>query len=465
MKNKIKNKKKYLWLFLLLPAAVGFFVAQAGTTSTFDFTNFAWIGNNLQSNQSQGKTEVGDPVIGMVGTKGAKYKLTMSGDENNKLLNGYAWLGIGTENDKYKNFTDGQSDLPTLGWIGFNQNTPPSNCFGMGDCYPVRWSKKPGGTSPEGYLSGWAKMFLGKDGSGTNYPETWVHFRSPSSINYDCDGKNNYFVCSDKTGKMNGYAWSAGADSVFVEDNPGLGWINFSEIVLNPTNCDPYNDPNCCGKDDVCNTLCKEGLDSDCGVVPAGNAYCSIVFKDEASKNKQTTKNICASQAAVNLEAYVSGLNLIAGDQYEWTCKQGDTPILSMGAISCNYGQTGNYYPTLRILDKDGKERINCTTQNSRVSLSEAKSCEVLVRKLGSADPYEKNLKMSLDEKVETIIGKTCIEKGDVVWTTEAVKSKDSGEKAIFEFTNAGSKTIGASIGGVPCSSANLDIKDKLNWR
>ena len=160
----MKNKKKYLWLFLLIPATIGFLVAQAGTTSTFNFTNFAWIGNNLQSNQSEGEAQLGDPVVGMISTKGAKYKLTMSGDEQGKLLNGYVWLGVGTEDDKYKNFTDGQADLPTLGWIGFNQGTPPKNCFGMNDCHPARWNKKIGGATSEGYLSGWAKMFFGKIG-------------------------------------------------------------------------------------------------------------------------------------------------------------------------------------------------------------------------------------------------------------------------------------------------------------
>ena len=284
----------------------------------------------------------------------------------------------------------------------------------MGDCYPVRWTKKAGGLTPEGYLSVWEKMFIGKDGSDIEYPKTWVHFRSPSNANYSCDGKNNYFVCSDKNGKMNGYAWSAGEDSVFVEDNPGLGWINFSEIVLNPANCDPYNDANCCGKDEVCNTLCPMGVDPDCGVTPASNAYCSIVFKDNTSRNESTSKTVCANSATIDMEIYLSGINVLPEDKYEWSCKQGETPFITGNKASCSYNQTGTYYPTLRILDKDGKERINCSTQNNKITLSENKSCEVLVRGLGSADPYEKNMKASLDEKIETIINRVCLDKGTV---------------------------------------------------
>ncbi len=463
-KKKLKNKKHYAWLLLLLPAIIGFYIAQAGTTSTFDFTNFAWIGNNLQSNQANKMVELGDPVIGMISTKGDKYKVSMNGNEEQKILSGYAWLGIGQQDDKHKNFSD-QNDLPTLGWIGFNQGVPKDSCFGMGDCYPVKWNKKPGGIAPEGYLSGWAKLFLGKDGSQNDYPETWVHFRSPGNISYECDSQNNYFVCSDKNGKMSGYAWSAGAESVYVEDNPGLGWIKFSEIVLSPSNCDPYSDTNCCGKDGVCNTLCPLGVDPDCGVTPASNAYCTIVFSDGGSADKETSKNICSSQANINMEAYISGMSLAAGDQLEWSCGKGDSPFVSPNKVNCEFTQTGNYYPTLRILNENGQEKIKCNTNNTKVSLSEAKACDVKVRLLGSADPYEKAIKISTEDQVETIITRNCLENGSISWETEGIKKKDDGEKAIFQFQKSGSKDIKASISGTECSPASVDVKEKVRWR
>lgn len=226
-----KQTKFTIAVLALLSIGIGYYVAKA---ADWGFTGFSWIGNNLQEGVEQG-----DPVIGMISMKGPNYQVTISGDADQRPLVGSAWLGIGTLDDKFNDFTD-QSDYPSLGWIHFNQSFDETKlatllgngCFGAGDCYGARWNKKPGSTNDyEGYLSGWARMEIGPNGDGTPYPDIWVHFKSPADPNnYTCDeGSKNYYVCADSNGKLEGYAWSAGAEAVSIDGNPGLGWIKFSK--------------------------------------------------------------------------------------------------------------------------------------------------------------------------------------------------------------------------------------------
>jgi len=460
--KKQKSQKNHLLLFFLfffLFFSTVFFAVKASNNKIFNLTNFAWIGNNLQYKQLEIK-EMGDPVIGMLSVSGDKYQVSMNGDENTKTLSGYAWIGIGKDNDKYKNFSDNQNDFPSLGWIAFNQGIPEGNCFGVGDCHPARWNRKAGFTDlTEGYLSGWAKLVIGKDGSGVNYPESWVHFKSPENTDYKCEGTNNYFVCSDSNGKMNGFAWSSEISSHYTEDNPGLGWINFSEIVLSPADCDPSNDETCCGKDGVCNLKCPEKVDPDCGVVPASNSYCAVLLGNEA-----TSKTICGENATVNLSVFSSGLLISPDDRFEWQCKEGDTPVFDQKNISCSYSSTGIFRPSLKIFDKNGNERITCSS--GTVSVTENNSCKIILRKYGSSDEYVSDLKVFVGDQVEAMVERNCLKEGTVNWKTDGngTKTNDYGNKAIFSFAQGSVGTIEASIDTTTCEGANVTAKDRVKW-
>ena len=178
----MKSKQILFWAFSIAAISISYLVAKA---ALWDLPGFAWIGNNLQ-----GGVEQGDPVIGMVSTKGPGYGISTQGESDQRNLVGSAWLGIGTQDDKFNDFSS-QNDLPSLGWIHFNQPFDQSklnaligsNCFVAGDCHGVRWNRKPGTATFEGYLSGWARLEVGPNGDTTPYPDVWVHFKSPANPN------------------------------------------------------------------------------------------------------------------------------------------------------------------------------------------------------------------------------------------------------------------------------------------
>lgn len=411
---------------------IGYLIAYA---AIWDLPGFAWIGNNL----TEGK-EQGDPVIGMISTKGENYGISVEGEGEQRNLVGSAWIGIGSQDDRYNDFSS-QGDLPSIGWIHFNQSFDQSrlssliagNCFGAGDCYGVRWNQKPGTTNNfEGYLSGWARMEIGPNGDASAYPDIWVHFKSPGDLNnYNCnEGDHNYFVCADSSGKLEGYAWSAGADSTSVDGNPGLGWISFSKKNI--------------------------GF----GVVPARSKFCATLLANESSG--VGCKNDSGFTGDFKFKAYQSGFT---APNYQWDCNGGKAAGGTNGdTVICNYTDAGNHTPTLTI---NGEACANQTT----VKVASQPSCNILVRKAGTGnEEFDKNASITQGGLAEAKINRQCLEGGEVSWTVNGgEKTSENGDSIVVSTTGTSGVTVSAKIEKdnktYSCGSASVEITETVKWR
>lgn len=450
--REIKIKSSIL-ILAILSIGIGYYIARA---ANWGFSGFSWIGNNLQNGVEQG-----DPAIGMVSMKGVNYNVIISGEGEQRPLVGSAWMGIGSTDDKFNDFT-GQNDYPSIGWIHFNQpfdqdkldTLITGKCFGASDCHGVRWNKKPGSADGyEGYLSGWARMEIGPNGDGTTYPDTWVHFKSPGNTsNYNCnEGDNNYYVCVDPNGRLEGFAWSAGATHVSIDSNPGLGWIRFSKKF--------------------------SGLETS-GQIPAHTTFCTTLLDPDSQS--VACKNSEDFTGKFRFKAYQSGFTLNKFDpnsNFQWTnCGEDGAPKVGE-TITCEYKNDGIFTPELKIYDEalqkwSGTGDIpGCANQNSVKVTSEA-TCSILIRKAGteSKDKGSKSLTINQDENAEAIINRQCLTGGDVKWTLTG------GSKLYESSESLGIKPNGAMIANVTaqitkegrtinCGTTTLNVKETVRWR
>ena len=99
----MKIKKIIIFGLILVALSASIYVVRAASRG---FTGFSWIGNNLQ-----GGLEQGDPIIGMISLKGTNHEVMIEGSSDQSRLVGSAWLGIGSTNDKFNDFTN-QNDYP-----------------------------------------------------------------------------------------------------------------------------------------------------------------------------------------------------------------------------------------------------------------------------------------------------------------------------------------------------------------
>jgi len=449
--------KVKILIIALLTTSSGliFCVARA---STWGINGFAWIGNQT----ANGDPGSDPPVTGTIkfsgiSQDGSAYGVTLQeaqgqGEGKTRLLSGSAWLGIGGQSDPLAG--DAQNDLPSLGWIQFDQTLPDGGkCFGAGDCYAAKWNKKPGsGNSFEGYLSGWARFAIGSDGSGTAYPETWVHFKAPSDLNkYSCDpgSANHYYVCAGADGKMSGYAWSGGASSIDpgLSDNPGFGWISFSnaslsgelEIPPSPyciTTLDPNNQPN--------EVLLDQG-----------------------------------GTASFYLKAYYEHIDFNPNNpgNFSWTCnnKQG-WPIENGEQITCNYQTADTFTPTLSIKDSAGNWNPCLTPVILTVKdKPTCKTCKVIPTD-SNGEPLDESLGQG--QLGGAYVEGSGIAGGKVNWDVTNGTQVDAQVGDFFSgdgnnYTgispSGGADTfIGASVNVdgeiIECIPAEISVKEKLKW-
>jgi len=445
----MKIQKILLSVLIVIIVSFGYFVVKA---ATWQFTGFSWIGNNLQNG-----VERGDPTIGTIMLKGKNYQVLIDRGGDQRNLVGSAWLGIGSIDDKFNDSTN-QNDLPSLGWIHFNQSFDQdklnslisNNCFDAGDCYGVRWNRKFGTSNEfEGYLSGWARMETGPNGDGTAYPDTWVHFKSPGNLdNYTCiEGDHTYYVCVNPEGRLNGYAWSAGADAVSIEGNPGLGWIKFSGQSIGFEDLSP-----------------KESQ----GVIGASTRYCTTLL--DQNESPRTCKGSANFQGEFNFKAYQSGFSLNAIDpskNYQWICSDGEPPK-NGESVTCDYRNDGTYTPQLKIFDEILQKWIDCFDQAS-VKVTSEKTCRVLVKIADTSNDFESknNLTISSNDLIEGKIDGQCLEEGIIQWKVKGgSKLTANGITAQFQ-PAAGGTDVGISAGveidgkTINCAEANVRVNDK----
>ncbi|MFH1182801.1 MAG: hypothetical protein V1690_00885 [Candidatus Moraniibacteriota bacterium] len=443
----MKIKKTSIVLFAFATVITGYYIAKA---ATWGFTGFSWIGNNLVNGVEQG-----DPVIGMITMQGGdKYQVKIEGDSDQRLLTGSAWIGIGSQDDKFNDFSN-QNDLPSLGWIHFNQSFDQTklyallsaNCFGAGDCWGVRWNKKANAAQPfEGYISGWARMEIGPNADGTSYPDVWVHFKSPGNpVNYTCnDNDHNYYVCIDGNGKLEGYAWSAGADASSIDANPGLGWIRFSKQFV---------------------------YLSDMGVVPSKSQFCATLL--DSGSSGVGCKNSDAFTGDFKLKAYQAGFtlnNFDPGKNYQWTCNDKDAPKAGE-QVTCNYPESGSYTPKLKVYDEATQKWVDCANQTT-VKVTTQSSCSVLARKASTGDKEEfgKNTTIAQGDTIEAKISRQCLDGGEIKWTVSGgTKLSENGDTIGVGSSGVGNIRISAQLvkdGKTSnCGSADVKVTETVKWR
>jgi len=421
-----------IWIFCLAVSTV----ARASSFNKFDLYGFSWIGNHLHEG-----SEDGDPAIGMIKLDGSNFQVTFEEGEDIKLITGSAWFGIGSENDKYYNFVS-QYDLPSLGWIRFNQGVPEANCFSAGDCHAVRWNKKPGSVNElEGYLSGWAEVEIGLDGTGLPYSEeVWVHFKSPPDPNnYTCsDSENNYFVCTNDSKEIYGFAWSSGINSTSVNDNSGFGWIEFS----------------------------KNSID----VITSGERFCSVISSpsEVSCKDREVTFNASYSQM-IN--------PVVAPENYWWKCDNEKLDYDDKGVIDinwdkkCTYAEEGTFTPELIIRDETVGD-INCNS--TTINVVNEESCSIEVRKSGEGG-YGPEVTIYSPNEIEARVIKQCIDGGeDIEWTVDngdIVSSGSSFLVATFNKDEGGSISAKITLNKgevdekvINCQEGVVNVKARVKW-
>jgi len=444
----IKPKIKY---FAIIFTIAILFIKTKGQAwaEPLSLSNFAWIGNN-----SQPSGEAGDPTIGMIAMSGGSFQAFLEDGSGTRLLRGKAWIGIGTQDDKTSDFSN-QNDSPSIGWVVFDQGVPVADCFGAGDCYPVRWNQKKGSSNIEGYLSGWAILELGKDGSGSDYPAVWIHFKAPADPeNYTCnDGSTtrnkDYFVCIDGESKLHGYAWSSGLQASSVSDNPGLGWIGFSRVTSSNYNGNLNNN----------------------SVSPGQSCATALI-----SKNSNENGNlVCGASGSAVFKAECSGN--VDPESYRWKCSSsgeyGD-PQPDEITHECNYFSTGIFYPSAIVKDRTTGNEIP-TNPVASIQITDKKSCQVEIKRLNSNDnTYSTQMDSYTQEEVEARVANQCLSNGTIDWNViNGTVTEENQEQGIFRaiVRKAGAGTvIKATINNpedntsVECGDAVIEIRDKLKW-
>jgi len=420
----------------LLALLAGFLVASADFWP-FTGNSFSWIGNNLVDT-NQGRIEQGDPVIGMIKMNGDRYQVAIEGTGTSRLLTGAAWFGIGTRDDKFNDFSD-QGDLPSLGWVLFNQGVPPNNCFGAGDCHAATWYQKPGASagSYEGYVSGWAKLHIGPNGDQTPYPETWLHFKTPANPNNYACGGSHYHVCVDVNGRMEGYAWSAGAAETTINGNPGFGWIKFSKNYA--------------------------------GVVPASYTPQSVTCKSQFESGN-VCKNFGVFTGEFKFKAVYQGIG-DPDNMLRWFCENGNSPQAGDKA-ACVYKDSGTHQPKLEFWSVSENSWKACEN-NAKAEVTSEPKCSVLVSSSSTSTNNIENFGSSATIKDnESAIGMVkpeCMTTETINWTVsggqmagssgvnnEIIKAEPSGTGTMIIKASAKDRATSKSY---DCGSATVTVK------
>jgi len=404
---------------------------------------FAWIGNNSQEDR-----EGGSPTMIMIRPNGEGFNTTIGEID----VGGVTRLVAGSSlmeteiGDETLDSLNQQVNNSSIGWIRFNQGLPINNCFDNSDCHRLRWNKKIDVDNDyEGYFSGWAKVDMGLDGSGAEYPSVWIHFKSPfNPDNYLCSDESiqrdeNYYVCIDNTGNFHGYAWSSGADSISIDDNPGLGWIGFSNMYI---------------------VISQNSIVEPVVETIKDTKQCSI------TRESIDKENACEFKTDVTYKAEWS--ENINPQIFEWKCQESEVFIEEEQTKICTYEKPGIYTSSLKITDSEG-EITDCAPIT--INLTEER-CQVEVREAGSFDNYSKDLTIYLYGNIEARISgveKNCIEK-ETVWKAEDLNilssNKYSLEAATVKTTATKIEAQITKTNGkiMECGEADVRVAEKVRW-
>jgi len=429
--------------------------------STLNFHGFASVNNNLQDGN-----ETGSPVVFAVPMEGNGTQIYLEDGADNRSVSGSAPILTNGASLPFSDLHSLSQNGILTGWLKFNQNVPSTDCFGQSDCHPAKWNKKTNGNGGEGYLSGWAKMEI-----GPNLSEVWVHFKSPADPNNHFCGPNliqrdqNYYVCSTSTGELYGYAWSSGASSSTIADNPGLGWIDFSKASIDFSGLSEP-EPNSNSNSNINSNLNSNGNfngnvnnngNNNSTGVNQGSCY---VYLDSGSPSE----TICGTQGAANYRVFIQGE--LSPVSYEWRCREGAIPEISNSPVKeCSYSGTDTYVPRLTVVDASGA-REECQPMTSVLLTTEVK-CQVKARKAGE-EGFSTKISLLTNDQLEAKLFGQCIERGTTFWKAPNLTVTYSNNDILQAFAARSGKTkISASVllndgREIKCSDADLEVKEKV---
>jgi len=217
-----------------------------------------------------------------------------------------------------------------------------------------------------------------------------------------------------------------------------------------------------CIKDGVCNESCNP-KDPDCGVVSEKLKFCSILFD-----NGSTNKTICGKSVNSTLSVYkASTIEDKDVAKYQWDCGNGEGVKEGISSTqNCSYSKEGNFIPALKIYYKDGSEPTDCSSENNSVTVTSSAKCSVLARPSGSKEEYKKEVKVGVNQPIETKVEKECTKEEDKTsWLTDGMKvGTPSDTKAVIKYQSGGLGYIKAKIGNTECEGVNVTVDEKMKW-
>jgi hypothetical protein len=246
----------------------------------------------------------------------------------------------------------------------------------------------------------------------------------------------------DNLGNLSGFAWSSGASSAYLNNDPGFGWIGFNQdedskslavLSTNPINPDLsyFCSTRLTSNDEV---LCYNGSD---------RIFNFSAYYQDSSIEPQSPYN----------------------DAFKWKCTESSS-VQNGDINSCSYKEIGVYAPTLEIVHKDGSIK-KCASQ-ATVRITNDSTCWVLVRKADSTseDDFVDEITLKRDSLVEAKVVRPCISSGTPAWSTDGIINFSGGNMATFNLNpNATVTTIGANIGATTCTPAKVLTSDSMEWR
>jgi len=425
--------------------------------STINFQGFASVNNNLQDS-----AETGSPVVFAIPMDGSGIQIYLEEGADNHLVHGSAPILTNGVSLPFTDLSSLSQNGILIGWLRFSQEVPNADCFGQEDCHPAKWNKKANGSGGEGYLSGWAEMEI-----GPNLSEIWVHFKSPEDRdNYVCgpdliQRDKNYYVCSTDTGQLYGYAWSSGTNSGTVEDNPGLGWIDFSKVNIDLSGLsEPGPNLNLnLNLNSNSNSNFNSNFNNNTNNSTDINQGKCYVYLDSNSPSE----TICGTQGTADYKVSIQGE--LSPVSYEWKCEKGANPEISDSPTKkCNYSGVNTYIPELTIVGVSGT-REKCQPMASVLLTTEVK-CQVKARKIGEED-FSAKVVLSLNDQLEAKLFGQCVEKGITSWNAPnltIIFSDNNNLRALA--AKPGYTKISASVlleNGkiIECSDVETEVKEK----
>ncbi len=435
--------KKSFYLSLL------FLFSPLIASASSPFSGFVWIGNDSGSG------------IAMNNPSALAIRMDGLNLEDGKIV-GSGEIG-GAKNDfVLKSQINPISSINGMrtGYLRFDQGAPSDDCFGTGDCYPAKWTAKLGSINQmEGFISGWAKMEIGAPGK---YPDVWVHFRSPADpSNYPCSGDTktkdeNYFVCSDQDGKFHGFAWSSGVVSTSISDNPGLGFLDFSEVSFLPDAFTQQVSPQ--QLDNTSNTVDTTSQQSTSQAKQSASKTCDIYFVDSIAKEK----TICQPNDKV---VYKASADFADIKDYTWQC-DGEAPQTNN---SVSHECSGDKPPTLIISTINDEDDIACNSM-TKVLVDDTATCQVEAREFGSNGSFSQNLSITSGDTVVARITGKCLGSTKTNWNQTNLNPISNDNQVLKALAPlGGDASINASIttskgDKIDCGEVKIKVKEKIKW-